>query len=254
MAASTTTVRRRGAKAAAAQRAAKERRQLYVVVGLGVLLLILVVVEVLPRVTGGGSSSSATSAVVPPAVTTPATPGSTAQSTSSVRQQRELRRALRQAPSDPFSGSVTPAPDTLGSVANPPGLHDPFASASSPEAADTPVAPAIAGPAIKGTIVIGTKGPGTVAEHGWIVILASIPTAKGKGAATSFVAAAKRAGVGSPSILNSSNRRPLRGGYWVVYTGPFSTLAQVNGGASSVHSRGFTSAYIRQLIVYKKKG
>jgi hypothetical protein len=68
------------------------------------------------------------------------------------------------------------------------------------------------------------------------------------------VSAAKRAGVGSLSVLNSSNRRPLRGGYWVVYTGPFSTLAQGNSNASSVHSHGFTSAYIRQLIVYKKKG
>ena len=64
---------------------------------------------------------------------------------------------------------------------------------------------------------------------------------------------AERAGVGSLSILNSSKRRPLRGGYWVVYTGPFSTLAQVNHNASGVHARGFTSAYIRQLIVYRKK-
>jgi hypothetical protein len=149
---------------------------------------------------------------------------------------------------------VTPAADTLGSVPNPPGLHDPFASGSSPEGATAPPAPTVPGPAIKGTIVIGKPGSGTVAQHGWIVILASIPTAKGKGAATSFAAAAKRAGVGSPSILNSSNRRPLRGGYWVVYTGPFSTLGEVNRGAGAVHGRGFTSAYIRQLIVYKKKG
>jgi hypothetical protein len=248
------TIRRRGAQAAAAERAAKERRQLYMVIGLGVLLLIVLAVEVLPRLTSGGSTQTATTP--PPAVTTPAvsTPASRTQSTGSVVERRALRRALRQPASDPFAGAVTGTPSTLGSVPNPPGLHDPFASTSSPEAATAPVATKPAGPAIKGTIVIGTPGAGTVAEHGWIVILASIPTAKGKSAATSFAAAAKRAGVGSPSILNSSNRRPLRGGYWVVYTGPFGTLGQVNHNASTVHARGFTSAYIRQLIVYKKKG
>jgi hypothetical protein len=249
--AASTTVSRRGAKAAAAERKAKERRQLYLVIGLGVLLVIVLAVEVLPRLAGGSSASTAT----PPAPATPtvSTP-STAAASANAHQNRELRRALRQPAKDPFNGAVTGAPSSLGSVPNPPGLHDPFASASAPESAIAPAAPKPPGPAIKGTIIIGNPGAGTVAEHGWIVILASIPTAKGKTAATSFAAAAKRAGVGSPSILNSSNRRPLRGGYWVVYTGPFTTLGQVNRNASAVHGRGFTSAYIRQLIVYKKKG
>jgi hypothetical protein len=250
--AASTTIRRRGAQAAAADRAAKERRQLILVIGLGVVLLIVLAVEVLPRLTSGGGSSAP-----PPAVTTPSTttPASTPSATSAV-QSRALRRALRQPASDPFSGTVQGAPNTIGTVPTPPGLHDPFVSssagASTPAAA--PVVHPSTGPAISGTIVLGSPGAGTVAEHGWIVILASIPTEKGKSAADSFVAAAKQAGVGGLSVLNSSNRRPLRGGYWVVYTGPFSTLGDGNSNASTVHSQGFTSAYIRQLIVYKKKG
>ena len=53
------------------------------------------------------------------------------------------------------------------------------------------------------------------------------------------------------SVLNSSNRRPLRGGYWVVYTGPYATLNAVTTRAGSVHSQGYPTAYIRELIVYR---
>ena len=106
---------------------------------------------------------------------------------------------------------------------------------------------------IPGTIVIGKPGAGRVAVKGWIVILASIPTGNGEDAATSFAAQARKRSIGTVSVLNSSNKRPLRGGYWVVYTGPYNTLAQVSVAASQVHGSGFTSAYIRELIVYKKK-
>ena len=64
---------------------------------------------------------------------------------------------------------------------------------------------------------------------------------------------AAKAGVGAISVLNSSNRRPLRGGFWVVYTGPYTSLTQVSSAADNVHKSGFTSAYIRELIVYKAK-
>ncbi len=101
------------------------------------------------------------------------------------------------------------------------------------------------------TIVIGKPGGNRVAKHGWIVILASIPTAEGRSSATSFAAKARTAGLSPVSVLNSSNRRPLRGGYWVVYTGPYATLSAVNSRAGSVHSRGYPTAYIRQLIVYR---
>ena len=57
--------------------------------------------------------------------------------------------------------------------------------------------------------------------------------------------------VGGVSVLNSSNRRPLRGGYWVVYTGPYSTLAAVSHRAGNIHAAGYRTAYIRELISYR---
>ena len=126
--------------------------------------------------------------------------------------------------------------NTLGAVATPAGLHDPFAKPHTSQAAVAPATqkPMTASP-LPGTIIVGTPGANKVTVQGWIVILASIPTAQGAVAANSFAAQARKAGVGAVSVLNSSNRKPLRGGYWVVYTGPYNTLArgQHRGGHDS---------------------
>jgi hypothetical protein len=99
-------------------------------------------------------------------------------------------------------------------------------------------------------IVIGRPGGHRVAKRGWIVILASIPTRNGRSAALSFARGARRS-VGGVSVLNSSNRRPLRGGYWVVYKGPYSTLTAVSQRAGTIHAAGYRTAYIRELISYR---
>ena len=52
-------------------------------------------------------------------------------------------------------------------------------------------------------------------------------------------------------MLNSSNRRPLRGGYWVVYTDPVPTLVAAEHRASSVHASGYGTAYLRELVKYR---
>ena len=106
---------------------------------------------------------------------------------------------------------------------------------------------------LPGKIVIGTPGAGRVAVNGWIVILASIPTGQRASARPTAFAAGARQGLGPVSVLNSSNRRPLRGGYWVVYTGPYGTLTAVTSLVGSPR-KGFRTAYIRELIVYKAKG
>ena len=98
--------------------------------------------------------------------------------------------------------------------------------------------------------MIGRPGAHRVATHGWIVILASIPTGSGRNAATRFARGA-RANVGGLSILNSSNRRPLRGGYWVVYAGPYASLGTVSRKAGGIHAAGYRSAYIRELVTYR---
>jgi hypothetical protein len=244
-----TAARGRKAAAAAQQRAAKERRQRFMAIGLVGLLVVVLAFEI-PKLMKAGSTGSSSSTAAP-VVAAPA-PVSAAQT---AQQSKALKAALKQSPRDVFDvqqgrGSQT----TLGSVATPPGLHDPFAAPHSSQAAVVPVVTAPPKtPQLPGKIVLGTPGAGKVAETGWIVILASIPTDAGQSSATSFAKTAGKAGVGKISILNSSNRKPLRGGFWVVYTGPYGSLTQVSAAADNIHKSGFTSAYIRELVVYKAK-
>jgi hypothetical protein len=243
-----TTARR--ARVAAKKEAAKQKKQVYMVAGLCVLLVGVLVIE-LPKFlkSSGSSSSSSTPAVPLFSTSTPAT------STPEAKPSAALKALLKQPPHDVFSSNTTGSATTLGSVATPPGLHDPFAAPSSSEATVAPVLPTTAPkvPLLPGKIVLGTPGKGKTAVSGWIVILASIPTAAGQSSATSFAKSAEKSGVGTTSVLNSSNRRPLRGGFWVVYTGPFGSLTQVSAAADNVHKSGFSGAYIRELVVYKAK-
>ncbi|MGN6797268.1 MAG: hypothetical protein ACTHKS_03885 [Gaiellaceae bacterium] len=245
-----TAARRTRAAAAAQQRAAKERRQRYRAIGLVVVLVLVLAIEV-PKLMKAGSTSSSSSTPAPVV----ATPAPAAPTVDQVKQSKARKAALKQAPRDVFVPQGGGSPATLGSVATPPGLHDPFAAPSSSQAAVVPVTPTVAPktPQLPGKIVLGTPGAGKVAVTGWIVILASIPTDAGESSATSFAKTAGKTGVGKISILNSSNRKPLRGGFWVVYTGPYGSLTQVSSAADNVHKSGFTSAYIRELIVYKAK-
>lgn len=139
---------------------------------------------------------------------------------------------------DPFGGNPLPNQDAKAVKG---GGSDPFKGGPAPKLTQG---------VIPGQIVIGRPGGHRHATHGWIVILASIPTRNGHANALHFARQA-RGRVGRLSILNSSNRRPLRGGYWVVYSGPYPHLSDVSRRAGSIHSAGYGSAYIRELITYR---
>jgi hypothetical protein len=238
------------AQRAAANREAKERRQ-KIIAAVGVVILLLLLVLELPKMLDRVKGSSSGPSTAPAAA--PAAPPATAEA-AAASALKAYRAVLKQPPHDVFTQRKIVGPSTLGSVATPPGLHDPFAKPNTQQAAAAPPAqsPVAASP-LPGTIVIGTPGANKITQQGWILILASIPTAQGRAAAAAFASRAGGAGIGDVSLLNSSNRRPLRGGYWVVYTGPYNTLAEVSAAANHVHSSGFATAYIRQLVVYKAK-
>jgi len=220
--ASAAAMRRRGS-ANNARIAAKQRRQRILVVVLIAALAVILAWEV-PHLLNRSKGSSSAAAPVTPAASTP----------------KRVSRHGGGTGGDPFAVKALPNGDPHAVTS---GGPDPFkASASSPFA--RPAA------ALPQRIVIGRPGGHRVAKRGWIVILASIPTRNGRGAALHFASGARRS-VGRLSVLNSSNRRPLRGGYWVVYTGPYSTLGAVSQRAGDVHAAGYRSAYIRELISYQ---
>ena len=204
----------------AARAAAKQRRQLFFLVVLAAVLAALLAWQ-LPNVLDRSSAST-------PSATPPV-----AAPTSPTKSQR------RPAGGDPFGGNPLPNQDARAVKA---GGADPFKGGGPAVVPQQPIPGQV--------IVVGQPGGHRVATHGWIVILASIPTRNGRASALQF-ARRTRGRVGSLSILNSSSRRPLRGGYWVVYSGPYPTLAAVSRRAGRVHAAGYPSAYIRELITYR---
>ena len=225
-------VAKRGKSARAAQAAAKQRRQTILVVGLVVVLAALLAWEVPHLLKRSGASSP------------------TAASTVSAAAPRHRAQPLhgRGAGADPFAGKPGQSQDARA-VAG--GGTDPFTAPASAHRASSHARHVVSVPrSLPKQIVIGRPGGHRVARHGWIVILASIPTGSGHGSAVHFARRA-RPNVGSLAILNSSNRRPLRGGYWVVYSGPDRTMSAVQHRASRIHAAGYDSAYVRELIAYR---
>ena len=204
----------------AARAAAKRRRQTIFLIVLAAVLAALLAWQ-LPNVLERSSASTPSAAA---AVAVPAGP---------------TKSQPRPAGGDPFGGNPLPNQDPRPITA---GGADPFKGGPPAIVAQKPIPGQV--------IVVGRPGGHRVASHGWIVILASIPTRNGHGSAVQF-ARGTRGRVGSLSILNSSRRRPLRGGYWVVYSGPYPTLAAVSRRAGAIHSAGYGSAYVRELITYR---
>jgi hypothetical protein len=219
--------RRRGSARNAAI-AAKERRTKVIVIVLVVLLAAVLAFQ-LPKLLGHGGSASA------------AAP-STAPAGSKWTKLPAILRG-RGGGTDPFAVRAFTERDP--EIA-PGGGRDPFAARLSTAAT---VSTRAASRTLPKRIVIGTPGAHKHLVRGWIVILASIPVGNGHAEAVAF--ARRVRGLGPISTLNSSNRRPLRGGYWVVYAGPVRTLSGVSRLAAGVHSAGYRSAYIRELFRYR---
>ena len=130
------------------------------VAGLCVLLVAMLAFE-LPKILKSSSSPSIAAPAAPAVVPTPVAPAETAKPSAA------LRAALKQAPRDVFAQTTVGSPTTLGSVATPPGLHDPFAAPSTSEATVAPVvqttAPKV--PLLPGKIILGTPGAGKVGRQ-----------------------------------------------------------------------------------------
>lgn len=224
--------------------ASKQRRQMMIAIGGFVILAILLVIQG-PRMLDLFRGSGGPAVAAPLPVTTVALTPKT----------NHAGRALlfKGGGSDPFAGrSLTDNDPRAGVVPIPVGAKDPFSGGGGALAARTAGAPASAPPPqpLSKRIVVGTPTPGAVAKRGWIVVLASIQTRAGRSYAEQYASRVRRDGLGTISVLDSSTRKPLRAGYYVVFTGPFATLGAVQRSADHVHALGYRTAYIREILRY----
>lgn len=80
-------------------------------------------------------------------------------------------------------------------------------------------------------------------HSGYTNVLQSIPTSAGRGRADGQARAAAAAGLPQVGVLDSSQYPSLHGGYYVVFSGVYSSPTQAAAALTSAHARGFPDAY-----------
>ncbi len=64
------------------------------------------------------------------------------------------------------------------------------------------------------------------AEHGWTIVLVSVPKTRGRNAAVVAAQQARARGLRQVGVLDSSTFASLRPGYWMAFTGKYETEAE----------------------------
>ena len=84
-------------------------------------------------------------------------------------------------------------------------------------------------------------------KSGWTVVLASLPTANGREFALAQARAAEHSGLQAVGIIDSSKYASLHPGYYVLFSGVYTSLDDANTGATTAQSRGYRRAYATRI-------
>jgi SPOR domain len=84
-------------------------------------------------------------------------------------------------------------------------------------------------------------------RNGYTVVLNSIPTANGRSAAVAQAKQAGSRGLRQVGVLDSSRYSSLHPGYYVVFSGIYSSLSAAQAAVSRARSAGYGAAYARQI-------
>jgi hypothetical protein len=84
-------------------------------------------------------------------------------------------------------------------------------------------------------------------KSGWTVVLDSLPSANGRSFALAQARAAEHSGLQDVGILDSSSYASLHPGYFVLFTGVYSSFDDANTAATTAQSRGYRRAYPQRI-------
>ena len=119
----------------------------------------------------------------------------------------------------------------------------PSGTPTGPPATPTAAPPATTTAPQPGALVSWPAG-----ETGFTVVLESIPSGSGgQGLALERARAASRAGLPEVGILDSSRYSSLHPGYYVVFSGIYSSRGEADRAQSAANAKGFQAAYVRQI-------
>lgn len=84
-------------------------------------------------------------------------------------------------------------------------------------------------------------------EDGWTIVLASVPQAEGRRVAVTRARQARRRGLPTIGILDSSRYASLHPGYWVVFTGIYASEAEATSALQRAR-RVVRTATVRRVV------
>ena len=82
---------------------------------------------------------------------------------------------------------------------------------------------------------------------GYTIVLKSSPTSQGRGPANAAGEQAIDAGLQQVGVLNSSDYSSMNPGYYVTFSGVYTTQSQAQGALPNARSKGFPTAYVRRV-------
>jgi hypothetical protein len=110
-----------------------------------------------------------------------------------------------------------------------------------------PVTPTEPPPATTTAPAPGSLTSWPVGRSGFTVVLESLPTSQGRSLALARARAASRAGLAQVGVLDSSRYSSLHPGYYVVFSGIYSSRGQAEAGRAAAADKGFRLAYSREI-------
>jgi hypothetical protein len=84
-------------------------------------------------------------------------------------------------------------------------------------------------------------------RSGWTVVLQSLPATNGRAFAVAQARAAVYSGLQDVGIIDSSQFSSLHPGYFLLFTGIYSSFDDANTGATTARSHGYPRAFPRQI-------
>jgi len=145
--------------------------------------------------------------------------------------------------------AVAPVPPVVATTTAPlPTAPEQTVPATTAAATTTAAAPATAATTTTPTT---TAAPGRTVwpaeRNGWTIVLFSYPVTGGTAAPEATAVRAAADGLPQVGVLDSGDYASLHPGYYVVFSGIYSSSGEAAAALSSVRAAGFASAYTRQI-------
>jgi hypothetical protein len=91
------------------------------------------------------------------------------------------------------------------------------------------------------------RTPWPAGRNGWTIVLFSYPVTGGTAAPNATAARAAHGGLPDVGVLDSNEFSSLHPGYYVVFSGIYSSAGEAETALRTVHATGFATAYTRQI-------